>query len=177
MAEEVKYHTIQEYLHKYLYPTLNVAIEDLLTHIRNSEYYDLLVKEFNQNYYENKRDKLNKEKELLKLERGSDYSESDYDYFMRINAELGNESKSFASQKSKSEHQVIKEDDYDPDFDNSEHLSIDDQESEEEVSVTNRFNAIEYLVAKLREYNLNKDHSRKQTEHEEPEEDDNDEEL
>jgi hypothetical protein len=162
--EDVKYHTIQEYLHKFLYPTLNIAVEDLLTHIRNSDYYDLLIKEFNQNYYENKRDKLNKEKELLKLERGSDYSESDYDYFMRINAELGNETKSFVSQKSKSEYKVIKEDDYDPDFDNSEHISIDDQESEEEVSVTNRFNPIEYLVEKLREHNLNKHSSQKPTE-------------
>jgi hypothetical protein len=156
--EGVKYNTIQEYLQKYLYPTLNIAVEDLLTHIRNSEYYDLLIKEFNQNYYENKRDKLAKEKELLKLERGSDYSESDYDYFMRINAELVNESKSFASQpQSKERVETVKiDDDYDPDFDNSEHLSIDDQESEEEISVTARFNAIEFLIDRLRAINRNK---------------------
>jgi hypothetical protein len=159
-AEEHKYNTIQEYLQKFLYPTLNIAIEDLLIHIRNSEYYDMLVKEFNQNYYENKRDKLAKEKELLKLERGSDYSESDYDYFMRINAEMGNETKSsFVSHqqsRNQTEPQQKVDDDYDPDFDNSEHLSIDDNESEEEVSVATRFNAIEYLVMRLRDLNLNK---------------------
>jgi hypothetical protein len=41
------------------------------------------VKEFNQNYFENKAMILQKERELLKLERGSDFSESDYEHFMK----------------------------------------------------------------------------------------------
>jgi len=44
-------------------------------------------------FYESPNDFNKKQKELLKLERGSDYSEADYDYYMR-NANEVNESKS-----------------------------------------------------------------------------------
>ena len=102
---ENKYPTIQEYLSKLLYPSLNKAVEDLLNFVKDSEFYDHLVREFNQNYYENKREKLLKEKELLKLERGSEYSEADFDYFMRLQGEGHNESKSFVSNNSGSEQE------------------------------------------------------------------------
>jgi hypothetical protein len=154
---ENKYQTIQEYLSKLLYPTVNKALEDLLSFIREDEFYDRLSKEFNQNYYENKKEKLLKDKELLRLERGSDYSETDYDYFMRMHGEvMMNESKSFSSAKSEvvnPEPAVVE--DFDPDFDNTQGLSIDGDGSEEEV-ILEKFNPIEFLVAKLREYNLNK---------------------
>ena len=45
--------------------------------------YEELVKDFNQNTFENKAMILQKERELLKLERGSDFSESDYEHFMK----------------------------------------------------------------------------------------------
>ncbi len=151
---ENKYQTIQEYLSKLLYPTLNKSIDDLLNFIRDNEFYESLSKEFNQNYYENKKEKLIKDKELLKLERGSDYSETDYDYFMRNQIEVSNETKSFLSVKSDKKPEPIV-DDYDPDFDNSQGLSIDGDGSEEEVKFE-KFNPIEYLVEKLREYNMNK---------------------
>ena len=153
---ENKYSTIQEYLSKLLYPSLNKAVEDLLNYVRDSDFYDHLVKEFNQNYYENKREKLLKEKELLKLERGSEYSEADYEYFIRLQGEGNNESKSFVSNNSGSEHESNQmNDDFDPDFDNTQGLSIDGNESQEEV-IIDKFNPIEYLVKKLREFNLNK---------------------
>ena len=93
METKPKYNTLQEYLDKYLYPSLQIAVDDLIDVIRNTDLYDDLVKEFNQNFFEDKNRIAQKEKELLKLERGSDYSESDYEYFMRINLDM-NESKS-----------------------------------------------------------------------------------
>ncbi len=152
---ENKYQTIQEYLSKLLYPTVNKSLEDLLNFIRDNEFYESLSKEFNQNYYENRKEKLIKDKELLKLERGSDYSETDYDYFMRMQGEINNETKSFVSVKSELNPQPIVVDDFDPDFDNTQGLSIDGDGSEEEV-LLEKFNPIEFLIAKLREYNLNK---------------------
>ncbi len=152
---ENKYQTIQEYLSKLLYPTVNRALDDLLLYIRDNEFYESLSKEFNQNYYENKKEKLIKDKELLKLERGSDYSETDYDYFMRMQGEISNETKSFISVHSEVNPSEPPVDDYDPDFDNTHGLSIDGDGSEEEVMIE-KFNPIEFLVGKLREYNMNK---------------------
>jgi len=112
METKPKFNTLQEYLDKYLYPSLQIAVDDLIDVIRNTDLYEDLVKEFNQNFFEDKNRIAQKEKELLKLERGSDYSESDYEYFMRVNVEM-NESKSENNQEEQKEE-------FDPDFDDSE---------------------------------------------------------
>lgn len=148
METKPKYSTIQEYLEKYLYPSLQLATGDLIEYIRGTDLYDELVKEFNQNFFENKNKIIQKEKELLKLERGSDYSESDYEFFMRINLDL-NETKSEKIEEMKEE--------FDPDFDDSEMLHLAEQElNQEEEIKEKRFNPIEFLALNLKENNLNK---------------------
>ena len=77
-----KYSTIQEYLEKLLYPTLKIAISDLINEIKSSDYYNELENEFNHCFFRNKAEILQKQKQLLKLERGDDYSESDYEYWL-----------------------------------------------------------------------------------------------
>jgi len=149
METKPKFNTLKEYLDKYLYPSLQVAVDDLIEVIRNTDLYEDLVKEFNQNFFEDKGRIAQKEKELLKLERGSDYSESDYEYFMRMNMEI-NESKSETQQEEQKEE-------FDPDFDDSEMLQYAEQElNEDEIENKKNFNAIEYLALKLKEINLNK---------------------
>jgi hypothetical protein len=149
MENKPRFHTIQEYLEKYLYPSLHLAVEGLIEFIRSTELHDDLIREFNQNFFENKAKIIQKEKEMLKLERGSDYSESDYEYFMRINMNVN---------ESKSENKVeeIKEE-FDPDFDDSEMLHLAEQElNNEEEEKEQKFNPIEYLALKLKDVNLNK---------------------
>lgn len=149
METKPKFSTLQEYLDKYLYPSLQIAVDDLIDVIRNTDLYDDLIKEFNQNFFEDKNRIAQKEKELLKLERGSDYSESDYEYFMRVNIDI-NESKSENAQDEQ-------RDDFDPDFDDSEMLQYAEQElNKDEEEKKKTFNPIEYLALKLKEINLNK---------------------
>lgn len=147
MEGKPKFNTVQEYLEKYLYPSLQLAIEGLIDFIRTTELYDELIREFNQNFFENKAKIIQKEKELLKLERGSDYSESDYEYFMRMNMDM-NETKSENKQEAK--------EDFDPsDFEDSEMLHLAEQElNQDEEETEKKFNPIEYLALKLKEVNL-----------------------
>ena len=72
MEQKPKYATIEEYLEKMLYPTLKIAINDLINEIRNNDYYNELEDEFNHCFFRNKAEILQKQKQLLKLERGSD---------------------------------------------------------------------------------------------------------
>ena len=87
-----KYNTIEEYLEKMLYPSLKIAINDLVNEIKKKDYYKELENEFNHNFFRNKAEILQKQKQLLKLERGDDYSEGDYEYWLRQNVDM-NESK------------------------------------------------------------------------------------
>ena len=151
METKPKYNTLQEYLEKYLYPSLQISVDDLIDVIRNTALYDDLIKEFNQNFFEDKNRIQQKEKELLKLERGSDYSESDYDYFMRVNIDM-NESKSENQTEEENE-----EEEFDPDFDDSDMLQYaEDELNKDEEETKKSFNPIEYLALKLKEINLNK---------------------
>jgi hypothetical protein len=141
------YSTIQEYLEKYLYPTLKLAFDGLIEEIKKPQYYDDIVNEFNQNFFENKAKILQKEKELLKLERGSDYSESDYEYFMQM--------KMVNDTKSENEESEEQKEDFDPDFDDSEMLHLAEQDlNKEEEEIEQKFNPIKFLAAKLEELNL-----------------------
>jgi hypothetical protein len=150
METKPKFNTLQEYLDKYLYPSLQIAVDDLIDVIRNTDLYEDLVKEFNQNFFEDKNRIAQKEKELLKLERGSDYSESDYEYFTRVNIDM-NESKSENQQEDE------QREDFDPDFDDSDMLHYAEQElNKDEEDNKKNFNPIEYLALKLKEINLNK---------------------
>jgi hypothetical protein len=148
MDNKKGYNTIKEYLEKYLYPTLKLAMENLIEEIKNPEYYVDIVNDFNQNFYalENKAKLLQKEKELLKLERGTDYSESDYEYFMQM--KMVNESKS----ENEDNEEV---DDFDPDFDDSAMLHLAEQElNREEEEKKNKFNPLLFLAKKLEDLNL-----------------------
>jgi len=150
METKPKFNTLEEYLDKYLYPSLQIAVDDLIDVIRNTDLYEDLVKEFNQNFFEDKNRIAQKEKELLKLERGSDYSESDYEYFTRVNVDM-NESKSENQQEDE------QREDFDPDFDDSDMLHYAEQElNKDEEDNKKNFNPIEYLALKLKEINLNK---------------------
>lgn len=152
MEMKPKFNTIQEYLEKYLYPSLQIAVDGLIDLIRSTELHDELVREFNQNFFENKAKIIQKEKEMLKLERGSDYSESDYDYFMRINMGEVDESKSIEDNQNDQEKE-----EFDPDFDDSEMLHLAEEElNKDEEEKEKKFNPIEYLALKLKEVNLNK---------------------
>ena len=152
METKPKFNTLQEYLEKYLYPSLQIAVDDLIDVIRNTDLYEDLIKEFNQNFFEDKNRIQQKEKELLKLERGSDYSESDYDYFMRVNVDM-NESKTEEQEEEENEE----EEEFDPDFDDSDMLQYaEDELNKDEEEVKKTFNPIEYLALKLKEINLNK---------------------
>ena len=91
-AKKVQYSTVEEYLEKLLYPTLKLAINDLVTEIKQPKYYKELENEFNHCFFRNKTEIHQKQKQLLKLERGSDYSEGDFEYWLKQNADT-NESK------------------------------------------------------------------------------------
>ena len=56
-----KYSTIQEYLDKLLYPSLKIAISDLINEIKNSDYYNELENEFNHSFFRNKAEILQKQ--------------------------------------------------------------------------------------------------------------------
>jgi hypothetical protein len=148
MDNKKNYSTIKEYLENNLYPSLKLAMDNLIEEIKKPEYYTDILSDFNQNFFalENKAKLLQKEKELLKLERGSDYSESDYEYFMRM--KIVNDTKS--------DHEEEEElDEFDPDFDDSEMLHLAEQElNKEEEEKIQKFNPLKFLAQKLQELNL-----------------------
>ena len=149
MEQKPKYATIEEYLEKMLYPTLKIAINDLINEIRNNDYYNELEDEFNHCFFRNKAEILQKQKQLLKLERGSDYSEGDYEYWLRQNMDI-NESKT-EKEPEKEEEEI------DPDLDDSDILNLEEEQlnKEEEEDNKNKFDPIKFFVDKLREKNLN----------------------
>lgn len=149
MDNKKNYSTIKEYLENNLYPSLKLAMDNLIEEIKKPEFYTDILSDFNQNFFalENKTKLLHKEKELLKLERGSDYSETDYEYFMKM--KIVNDSKS--------EHEEEEEelDEFDPDFDDSEMLHLAEQElNKEEEEKIIKFNPLKFLAQKLQELNL-----------------------
>ena len=145
-----KYSTIQEYLEKLLYPSLKIAISDLINEIKSNDYYNELENEFNHCFFRNKAEILQKQKQLLKLERGDDYSESDYEYWLEKNYK-GNDSKTEKDNDGNDE-------DIDPDLDDSDVLNLEEEQlnKEEEEENKNKFDPIKFLVERLRQINLNK---------------------
>jgi hypothetical protein len=149
---KVKYSTIQEYLEKLLYPTLKIAISDLINEIKSNDYYKDLENEFNRCFFRNKAEILQKQKQLLKLERGDDYSESDYEYWLE---------KNYKANDSKVEKEE-NEEDLDPDLDDSDVLNLEEEQlnKEEEQEAKNKFDPIKFLVERLRQINLNKNNAK-----------------
>lgn len=144
-----KFGTIKEYLEKMLYPSLQDAIMMLIEHIKTSkdQLEERLTKQFKIRFYQINNDYHKKQKELLKLERGSDYSETDYDYYMKGMNEIN---------ESRSENE---ENENDLDFEelNDEDLENIKQQLENE-DVEKSFNPIMFLAEALREiYKENKE--------------------
>lgn len=148
MDGKLKYDTVQEYLELYLYPSLRLAVHGLINEIRKEETYKELESEFNQYFFENKAKIIQKEKELIKLERGSDYSESDYEYLMRKKMVMND---TISDQNNEEE----KEEDFDPDLDDSEMLHLAEQElNKDEEEQEKKFNPIDYIAGFLKSNNL-----------------------
>jgi hypothetical protein len=147
---KVKYSTIQEYLDKLLYPSLKIAISDLINEIKSNDYYNELENEFNHCFFRNKAEILQKQKQLLKLERGDDYSESDYEYWLEKNYKANDD-------KTEKDNDG-NEEEIDPDLDDSDVLNLEEEQlnKEEEQENKNKFDPIKFLVEKLRQINLNK---------------------
>ena len=145
-----KYSTIQEYLDKLLYPSLKIAISDLINEIKNSDYYNELENEFNHCFFRYKAEILQKQKQLLKLERGDDYSERDYEYWLEKNYKANDE-------KTEKDNEG-NEEEIDPDLDDSDVLNLEEEQlnKEEEQENKNKFDPIKFLVERLRQINLNK---------------------
>ena len=145
-----KFSTIQEYLEKLLYPSLKIAISDLINEIKSNDYYNELENEFNHCFFRNKAEILQKQKQLLKLERGDDYSESDYEYWLEKNYKANDE-------KAEKENDG-NEEEVDPDLDDSDVLNLEEEQlnKEEEQENKNKFDPIKFLVERLRQINLNK---------------------
>ena len=145
-----KYSTIQEYLDKLLYPSLKIAISDLINEIKSNDYYNELENEFNHCFFRNKAEILQKQKQLLKLERGDDYSESDYEYWLEKNYKANDE-------KTEKDNDG-NEEEIDPDLDDSDVLNLEEEQlnKEEEQENKNKFDPIKFLVERLRQINLNK---------------------
>ena len=53
-----------------------------------TKYKDDLNREFNKNFFENRAQIIKKQKELLYLEKDSDFSDSEYDHFVKTQMEL-----------------------------------------------------------------------------------------
>lgn len=142
------YTSIKEYLDKNLYPSLQKSINHLIEHIKTSkdQLEERLTKQFKIRFYQINNDYHKKQKELLKLERGDDYSETDYDYYLKgINEQ----------NESRSENE---ENENDPDFEelNDEDLENIKQQLENE-DVEKSFNPIMFLCNALR--NISKERS------------------
>lgn len=150
--KEIKYGTIKNYLNTKLYPYLEESIKLLIEHIKdknNSIEADLISK-FNSQFYTRKNEEKNRLKKLFELERGDDYSETDFNYYKRnLNGSVD---------ESKSEN---KEGDKDIDFDVFGDYSEDDLEEVKkqviEQDETISFNAVKFLAATLRKLNNKKE--------------------
>ena len=131
-----KFSTIQEYLEKLLYPSLKIAISDLINEIKSNDYYNELENEFNHCFFRNKAEILQKQKQLLKLERGDDYSESDYEYWLEKNYK--------ANDDKVEKDNDGNEEDVDPDLDDSDVLNLEEEQlnKEEEQENKNKFDEI-----------------------------------
>ena len=142
-----KFATIQEYLEKLLYPSLKIAISDLINEIKSNDYYNELENEFNHCFFRNKAEILQKQKQLLKLERGDDYSESDYEYWLEKNYKANDD-------KAEKENDG-NEEEVDPDLDDSDVLNLEEEQlnKEEEQENKNKFDPIKFLVERLRQIN------------------------
>ena len=125
-----KYSTIQEYLDKLLYPSLKIAISDLINEIKSNDYYNELENEFNHCFFRNKAEILQKQKQLLKLERGDDYSESDYEYWLEKNYKANEE-------KTEKENDG-NEEEVDPDLDDSDVLNLEEEQLNKEEEQENK---------------------------------------
>jgi len=55
----------------------------MLNYLENSEIYDDLIAQFNQNFFETNKQVIEKQKELLKLEKDTDYSEQENEIIKR----------------------------------------------------------------------------------------------
>ena len=86
----------------------------------------------------------------MKLERGYDYSESDYEYWLEKNYKANEE-------KTEKENDG-NEEEVDPDLDDSDVLNLEEEQlnKEEEQENKNKFDPIKFLVERLRQINLNK---------------------
>jgi hypothetical protein len=161
-----KYSTIKEYLETLVYPSLQESIMQLIDHIKTSkdQLEERLTKQFKIRFYQINNDYHKKQKELLKLERGDDYSETDYDYYMKGVNEIN---------ESKSENE---ENENDLDFEelNDEDLENIKQQLENE-DVEKSFNPIMFLAEALRLINKKnkEDHVSKQSENDFLNEDEN----
>lgn len=111
-----------------------------MTIIRKKE-YDQLEKDFNDDFFESTVKRRQKEKELLKLERGEDYSEADYEYYMRNNFE--NVSKLSKDEDNENDDEL--DFDQDSDFFNKEEMKLNQSDEDREP-----FNPIKYLGEKLK---------------------------
>ena len=148
MEGKLKYDTIQEYLELYLYPSLQVAVNGLLNEIRKEDFYRELQNDFNQNFFESKAKIMKKEKEMLRLERGSDFSESDYEFLMRREIAMNE----FFTESNEIEDE---EEDFDPDLDDSAMIHQAEQElNKEEEPPEKKFNPIDYIAGFLKANNL-----------------------
>ena len=86
----------------------------------------------------------------MKLERGDDYSESDYEYWLEKNYK--------ANDDKVEKDNDGNEEDVDPDLDDSDVLNLEEEQlnKEEEQENKNKFDPIKFLVERLRQINLNK---------------------
>jgi tRNA pseudouridine-54 N-methylase len=89
-----KNRSVQNYLDRSLYPTLQKAVDELLIELE-TKYYDDMTREFNKNFFENRAEILKKQKELYYLERDSDFSETEYDHYVKTQMELLKENEVF----------------------------------------------------------------------------------
>ena len=55
----------------------------MLNYLEHSEIYEDLIAQFNQNFFETNKQVIEKQKEMLKLERDTDYSEQENEIIKR----------------------------------------------------------------------------------------------
>lgn len=136
-----KYSTVEEYLQMLFYPILRKSINDLVLELNKQEHHAELEYEFNHSFFRNKSEIIKREKKLLKLERGSDYSEEDYE---KINNDKDDE---LETTKIKD----LNNKDFDPELDDSDQLDFDESEIiDEEAEPKYRFDPVKFLVERLR---------------------------
>ena len=154
-----QYKTIKEYLDALVYPSLQEGIIQLINYIKTTDQLEeRLTKQFKTRFYQINNDYHKKQKELLKLERGDDYSETDYDYYLRDKNDVN---------ESKSENE---ENENDLDFDelNDEELENIKQQLETD-DLEKFFNPISFLSETLRKINKRNKEKKEESKHTENE--------